>query len=147
MRGRRCTFWWSRAAKWLIAAWSVVALVTPIALPTMVARAAPAVAMPCDVAMHDPVHDPVHGSVHGTPQAHGHQRARDHGNDHACCTCFGPCCHAAPAVFARAPEAPQVAVALVLPYAPTPAFSVRYHPTAPEHARPPSVGPPVGLPV
>lgn len=134
-------------------AWTVVALVTPVAFPTFVALAATrhdavaqasthAGAMPCAEGMDTA---PMAVVAHVGHRAGPHGGSR--GNDHRCCTCFGPCCHAAPAVFARAPHAPNVLVTIV-PLRPTaPTLRVRYYPTAPEHARPPSIGPPAGLSV
>lgn len=66
-------------------------------------------------------------------------------NDHRCCTCFGPCCHAAPAVVASPPVAIVASVAVLAPCRVPPVVPHPYRPTAPEHARPPSIGPPVGL--
>lgn len=82
----------------------------------------------------------------GTRAAGGRAAPGDHGDGgHRCCLCFGSCCHGAPAVPARAPAASFVVVLRALPRpARVAAVVVSYRPTAPEHARPPSVGPPAG---
>lgn len=67
-----------------------------------------------------------------------------HAGHHAC-SCPGACC-AAPGVAASADaQALVVAVVRLAPLAARPADLFRYRPSDPEHARPPSIGPPPTL--
>ena len=88
----------------------------------------------------------VHADAHAADaHAAGKHTSPDGGDrEHRCCTCFGPCCHAAAAVPAPAPSAMLVAAVRVVPPPARPQVVVSYRPTPPEHARPPSAGPPSG---
>ncbi|GJG89025.1 hypothetical protein tb265_42060 [Gemmatimonadetes bacterium T265] len=124
----------------LAAAWCAVALGAPLALPAAVARVAAGAAAAAPGA---------DAACAGMMTADGMRHAAPHGSrsgDHQCCVCFGSCCHAAAALVADPPRALVAAVAALALRPTPPAIPPVYHPSAPEHARPPSVGPPVGLP-
>ncbi|HEY2065632.1 MAG TPA: hypothetical protein VGG84_06705 [Gemmatimonadaceae bacterium] len=112
-------------------AWLLVALMEPAALHTC------------------PMHDMVHGGMshaaathaHDADDGPAHSSSRSH---HSVCTCIGSCCAAvvnalgAPPVLTVAETVRQPIVAIY-------SRLTAYRPSPPEHARPPSQGPPVSL--
>lgn len=99
-----------------------------------------------------PMHDgAMHAAVAMTEASHaatsteaGHHADHAAGDTHRhsqCCTCVGPCCDAAPVAVVAAGG---LSVVVDIPPAKSrPAWRIGYIPSSPEHARPPSLGPPV----
>ena len=116
---------WTRALAAVMAAWMLVVMTGRLhACPT-----------------HDGAALASTSGAHAAHAAHAaHGGAPTHGATHAC-TCLGDCCVAAVAAPPVAGEALVAVVATVAAPAPRAAL-LRYRPSAPEHARPPSLGPP-----
>jgi hypothetical protein len=127
---------WSRVFAGVWALWFAVALTEPAGL-----HACP---------MHGVAHglDPASAGAHGAAMHHGGGAdGASHsvpGSHHLTCTCIGACCAAAVSVF---PPSAAVAIAETIVRA-SPATHVvptTHRPSEPEHARPPSQGPPLSL--
>ena len=81
------------------------------------------------------------GASHTATPTGAHHAAGNTQRHSQCCTCVGPCCGAPPATYVAAGE---LSVVVDTPPAESrPAWRVGYIPSSPEHARPPSLGPPV----
>src|SRR4030095_1872241 len=130
-----------RALAAFFAAWFLVVEEEPAALHACAMHDGPAHAASSrsDRAPHAPAVDvaPTHhaGAVPGGPTRHD-----DSGRHSRCCTCLGPCCDASPVALigtgvALAPvQGPRETAQIVRRNS--------YRPSEPEHARPPSLGPP-----
>ena len=113
----------------LLAAWSFVVEDGPAALHTCAVH---------DGAVH--VTEATHHSpnvVADDPQTQQHHDGSRHSR---CCTCLGPCCDASPVALLRTAE--LLVATTIDAAAPLSARPTTYIPSAPEHSRPPSVGPP-----
>ena len=124
----------------LLAAWSFVVEEEPVALHTCAMHDGVAhvrdttASVPHATALDEAPH---HGEAvaNTEPQHHG-----DSSRHSQCCTCLGPCCDASPVAPVGATE---LLVATLTATAARPAVRRTAHiPSAPEHSRPPSIGPP-----
>lgn len=124
---------WARAFAVVLGVWFAVVLTEPAALHAC----------------------PEHGTAHHRDAQPHKGAAHHHGADgtssssaptshHQGCTCIGSCCAAPVTVIP-----PAMAVVIVETTTPRPGAVcttlVAYHPSAPEHARPPSLGPPLSF--
>jgi hypothetical protein len=123
----------NRLVATLVAAWTLIIQVGPAALHACPTHDGAATAAPT-------AH---HAAHHATAAAiNGEQTHPDSAPSHSHrCTCLGPCCNAAPVAIITSDA--LLAFATVLPSVPRePGAPLLYVPSAPEHARPPSLGPP-----
>ena len=128
--------WWFRPLAAVLAVWVVVFVADPTALHACPLHdRTPHDGMALDGMPHD-------GMSHGGSTVHGGPgRDADHHAARHVCTCPGNCCAATPLTAPATDTVPTAAqVVACARRRPLPAPSHRR--TAPEHARPPSVGPP-----
>jgi hypothetical protein len=139
---------WGRCRAALLALWLVALSAGPAAFQGF-HRCAPlegTTSAPTGTFQHAEAHSPAapHGHRGHTPPVAPARGTHDHAPHHDG-FCLGTCCCVAPLTVPAA-AASLVAIAVATPRALPPAPRPSFHPTAPDHARPPSLGPP-SLPV
>jgi hypothetical protein len=125
----------------LFAAWSFVVEEEPAALHTCAMHDGAAHVSSTTAAKSSHVGGLGERLHHSDAVANAERSHDGDSSDHSrCCTCLGPCCDASPVVSV---DSPQLLVAPTITAAALPAVRRTTHiPSAPEHSRPPSIGPP-----
>jgi len=130
MRRRR----WYRSVAAVLAIWLVGVVAEPAALHRCPLHdgAASGDTAPASATQHD---------GHGAASGHQHGTGGGHHAGHGC-TCLGDCC--APTLLSAPAATVAITDAPVVRRPPSqPELASAYRPAAPDHARPPSIGPPL----